>query len=120
MILDIILKKYYEEPVDTAEDVRDRNLTVLWSPGSESLVGILKNSPFNITRTLAERTVVAKVIFCNNSILFLNFHKRIGMKWISWSKMQKRAVLLLLKCRFFTLNGWISGDGTEVKTGKMV
>ena len=49
--------------MDTAEDVRDRNLTVIFSPGAESLVEMLKNSPSAITRELAERTVVAKVIF---------------------------------------------------------
>ena len=71
LILDIILKKYYEDPVDSAQDVLDRNLTVLWNPGSESLVEIYKNSPSIITRQLVERTIVAKVIFCKieNSIL---------------------------------------------------
>ena len=63
LILDIILKKYYEDPVDTAQDVIDRNLTVIYTPGTESLVEIYKNSPSNITRTLAERSIVVKVIF---------------------------------------------------------
>ena len=66
LILDIILKKYYEDPVDSAQDVLDRNLTVISAPGWESKVEILKNSPSNITRTLAERTIVPKVIFCWN------------------------------------------------------
>ena len=61
--LDILLKRNYEDPVDTAQDVIDRGLTVIYPPGSESLVEILKNSPFEVTRTLAERTIVAKVIF---------------------------------------------------------
>ena len=63
LILDIILKKYYEDPVDTAQDVIDRNLSVIISPGYESKLEILKNSPSNITRTIAERTIVPKVIF---------------------------------------------------------
>ena len=63
VFLDILLKTNYEKPVDTAEDVRDRNLTVVNGPGTESIVEILKNSPSAITRQLAERTVVAKVIF---------------------------------------------------------
>ena len=60
--LDILLKKYYEDPVDTAQDVLDRGLTVIYIPGSESSVEVLKNSPSYVTRTLAERTVVSKVI----------------------------------------------------------
>ena len=63
LILDVIMKKYYEDPVDTAQDVIDRNLSVISTPGGQSRVEIEKNSPSNITRTLAERTIVAKVIF---------------------------------------------------------
>ena len=62
--LTILLKPVYERPVDSAEDVRDRGLTVITYPGRESLVDDLKNSPYNITRELAEKTVVPKVIFC--------------------------------------------------------
>ena len=61
--LAILMKSNYEKPVDTAKDVLDRGLTVLKSPGSLGIVENLKNSPFYITRKLAERTVVAKVIF---------------------------------------------------------
>ena len=63
VFLDILLKTNYEKPVDTAEDVRDRNLTVIFSPGAESIVENFKNSPSAITRALAERTIVPKVIF---------------------------------------------------------
>ena len=49
LILDIILKKYYEDPIDTAQDVIDRGLTVIHPPGQESRVEILKNDPSNIT-----------------------------------------------------------------------
>ena len=61
--LTILLKPNYEKPIDTAQDVIDRNLTVIFPYGYESRVEILKNSPSNITRTLAERTIVPKVIF---------------------------------------------------------
>ena len=61
--LDILLKKYYEDPVDTAQDVLDRMLTVIYTPGTESTVEIFKNSPSKITRTLAERTIITKVLF---------------------------------------------------------
>ena len=59
----ILSKPNYEDPVDTAQDVIDRNLTVIFPPGRESLVENLKNSLSNITRQLAERTEVVKVIF---------------------------------------------------------
>ena len=65
VFLGILLKPNYGKPVDTAEDVVDRGLKVIKSPGMESMVEMLKQSPFPITRTLAERTVVAKVIFFN-------------------------------------------------------
>ena len=48
------------KPIDSAEDVMDRGLTVIWPPGVESVLGIYKNSPSNITGTLAERTIVCK------------------------------------------------------------
>ena len=61
-LLDIILKRNYEKAVDTAQELLDRGLSLIYPPGSESSVEILKNSPSYITRTLAERTVVPKVI----------------------------------------------------------
>ena len=60
----MLMKPTYEKPVDSAQDVVDRGLTVLLSPGSESEVERLKNSPSAVNRALAEQTVVAKVIFC--------------------------------------------------------
>ena len=59
----MLIKPTYEKPVDTPEDIIDRGLAVLSSPGMESIVEMHKNSPFYITRTLAERTTVPKVIF---------------------------------------------------------
>ena len=60
--LTMLLKPYYEKPVDTAEDVLDRGLKVLASPGFESILEMLKNSPFPITSAVAKRTHVPKVI----------------------------------------------------------
>ena len=61
--LTILLKPKYEKPVDNAQDVLDRNWTVILHPGTESIVEILKNSPQEKIRRLAERTIVSKVIF---------------------------------------------------------
>ena len=62
--LDILLKKYYEDPVDSAENVLDRRLRVIKYPGAESAVEILKNSPSKIIREVAELTEIPKVIIC--------------------------------------------------------
>ena len=72
LILDVIMKKYYEDPVDTAQDVIDRNLSVIYPPDQNSAVEILKNSPSNITRTLAERATVPKVIFIDIEKFYFN------------------------------------------------
>ena len=61
--LTILLKPNYEKPINTAQDILDRGLEVMYTPGAESLKTTLMNSPYYITRTLAERTIVPKVIF---------------------------------------------------------
>ena len=70
--LTMLLKPSYEKAIDTAQDILDRNLSVLNLPGSESLVEVWKNSPFEKSRALAERTFVPKVIFCYIEKLNLN------------------------------------------------
>ena len=62
--LTILLKPNYEKFVDTAQDVLDRGLTVIASPGAVSIVEMSRNAPDYTTRTLAERTIVPTVIFC--------------------------------------------------------
>ena len=52
------MKPNYEKPIDTAKDILDRGLTVIYPPGYQSTVEISKNSPDYTTRTLAERTTV--------------------------------------------------------------
>ena len=63
IFLSMLMKPVYETPIDTAQDVLDRGLPVIYPPGRESLVEIYKNSPSSITSQLAERAIVAKVIF---------------------------------------------------------
>ena len=60
--LGILVKVNYEKPVDTALDVVDRGLGVITTPGGASVVEELKNSPFALTRSIAELTVIPKVI----------------------------------------------------------
>ena len=62
LILDVIMKKYYEDPVDTAQDVIDRNMSVIYTPGSESILENEKNSPSDLTKALVKLTEVANVI----------------------------------------------------------
>ena len=61
--LTTILKPVYEKPIDTAEDIIERGITIIDFPGRESMVETLKRSPFPLTRALAENTYVPKVIF---------------------------------------------------------
>ena len=68
--LTILLKPKYEKPIDTAQDVFDRGLKVIYPPNTKSIVDGLKESPYIITRTLAERTEVAKVILLLKKIHF--------------------------------------------------
>ena len=77
----MLIKPVYETPINTAQDVLDRGLPVIYTPGTESKVEIEKNSPSSITRQLAERTIVPKVIFCkkHKNILLKTFFLRIGM-----------------------------------------
>ena len=63
-ILDILLKTNYEKPVNNAQDILDRGLKIITSPGSESILEIMRNSPSDATRKLAKMTIVPKVIVC--------------------------------------------------------
>ena len=60
--LTILLKPNHEKPVDTAQDILDRGLTYILTPGKKSALAADKISPLKITRDLAERTIVSKVI----------------------------------------------------------
>ena len=60
-ILATLLKPVYEKPIDTAEDIIERGITIIDIPGTESMVETLKKSPFPLTRALAENTYVTKV-----------------------------------------------------------
>ena len=59
----MLMKPTYEKPVDSAQDIIERGLKVIYDPGSESLVEMMKNSPSAVNRDLAKLTVVPKVIF---------------------------------------------------------
>ena len=95
--LTILLKPVYENPIDTAQDILDRGLTVIYSPGTESIKEMLMNSPYYITRTLAERTIVPKVIFsCTESFhLISNFLGRVGLRMMSGPKIKFLIKVLL-------------------------
>ena len=95
--LTILLKPVYEKFVDTAEDVLDRGFTVIYPPDFEPVVENNKNSPDYITRTLAERTIVPKVIFsCTESFhLISNFLGRVGLRMMSGPKIKFLIKVLL-------------------------
>ena len=48
--------------IDTAEDILERGIKILYSPGTDSMVETLKQSPFPLTRKLAENTFVPQVL----------------------------------------------------------
>ena len=60
--LSVLVKPVYEKPIDTAEDIIARGLTILQNPGKESMVETLKESPFPLTRALARNAYVSKVV----------------------------------------------------------
>ena len=62
--LTILLKPNYEKPVDTAEDIIERGMQIINSVGRESIIEMLKKSPYPLTRKLAESTIVPKVVIC--------------------------------------------------------
>ena len=61
LLLDILLRKTYEKPIDTAQDILDRGFKIIKGPGSEATVWNEKNSPSDTVRKLAENTIIAKV-----------------------------------------------------------
>ena len=60
--LTMLLKPNYEKPVDTAQDIIDKGLTVIYLPSTKSKLEAEKNSPLKITRDIAERTIITQVI----------------------------------------------------------
>ena len=60
--LTVLIKPVYEKPIDTAEDIIERGIWQIDTPGRESMVETLKKSPFPLTRALAENTYVPKVV----------------------------------------------------------
>ena len=59
--LTVLLKPVYDKPVDTAEDIIERGMQIINSVGRESIIEMLKKSPYPNTRKLAESTIVPKV-----------------------------------------------------------
>ena len=82
--LTILMKPNYEKPIDTAEDILDRGLTIIPNPGTGSIVEALKSSPFEITRKLAERTTVPKVIVLHMKNFHFKFYFLKGLEWVCW------------------------------------
>ena len=63
LFFSMLMKPIYEKPVDTAQDVLDRGLKIIYPPGTEFIVETMKNSDDAVLNALAKITVVAKVIF---------------------------------------------------------
>ena len=59
--LTVLVKPNYEAPVDTPEDILQRNFTIVKIPGAEAIVEMMKTSPSIIDRKLANISIVPKV-----------------------------------------------------------
>ena len=59
--LTVLLKPVYETPVDSAEDVLERGLKILDSPGTQSKVEGNLQHPSPLIRAIAENTIVPEV-----------------------------------------------------------
>ena len=65
--LTVLVKPVYQKPIDTAEDIIERGITIIDFPGRESMVNMLKKSSFPLIRAMAEQTYVTKVfLFSSN------------------------------------------------------
>ena len=99
----MLMKPNYEKPVDSAEDVIDRRLAVISAPGAESVVETFKNSPYYITRTLAERTIVPEVIFYIIFSIYY-FNENSSKDWDKSDEMVKNRILksgsAVIECSF--------------------
>ena len=68
----MLIKPSYQKPVETSEDVIARNLTVISTPGTESITEVEKQSPIQTIRKIAENTYTAKVSLFFNILLICN------------------------------------------------
>ena len=59
--LTVLLKPVYEKPVDTAEDIIERGLTIIQIPTAGGLVEAAKKSPFELSRKRAELSYIPTV-----------------------------------------------------------
>ena len=66
--LTMLMKPTYEKPIDTPQDVLDRGLNIIYTPGMQAAVEMSKNSRSAVIRALAERSIIPEVIFCYISI----------------------------------------------------
>ena len=61
----MLIKPVYETPINTAQDVLDRGLTIIWFPGYEYYKEMaIKQNVSVVLRELAEMTYVSKVSDC--------------------------------------------------------
>ena len=54
--LTVLVKPVYEKPLDTIEDIVERGIANIETPGRESIVAELEKSPFLLTGKIAANT----------------------------------------------------------------
>ena len=77
-------------PIDTAEDIIERDIKIISFPGRESIVESLKKSPFPLTRKLAENTHATEVRWSSD-----NFHLKQTQTSLSTYSLGKSMTILL-------------------------
>ena len=105
--LTILVKPNYEKPVDTAKDVLDRGLTVVWYPYYEEWREMLLNQNLSqVTKDLAENTYVSKVSYTYmyfTKLIFIskpfNYYIKISKDWDDYEEKVK---------------DWVIGSGSSV------
>ena len=58
--LTVLIKPVYEKPIDTAEDILERGLKIIDTPGTQDKIDPLKQSSSQLIRTIAVNTIIAE------------------------------------------------------------
>ena len=93
--LSVLVKPNYERFIDTSLDIIDMNLTIIWPPGREAIVDMLRNSPSSLSRELADRSYVTEVISCRGFILKVKYL----LSWKSYEEYDEMATAFVFGSR---------------------
>ena len=61
-LLTVLVKPTHEKPVNSAEDIIERGLTIILLPGTKALVEMARKSPYQSMRQMAELSYITTVL----------------------------------------------------------